>query len=109
MAAWIPLLKAALPYVTQIVATAVPAFTSKPDPGQSNEVVAQQIAELQSAATQSAESIHVLAEKLQQTIEGIDGAAMNLQKQLRFYKRLMYASLSFSTAALVVAVVAIVY
>ena len=30
MPVWLPLLKASLPYVTQIVATAIPAFTAKP-------------------------------------------------------------------------------
>jgi hypothetical protein len=108
MAAWIPLLKAALPYVTQIVATAVPAFTSKPGPAQSDEVVAQQIAELQSAATQNAESIHILAEKLQQTIEGIDGAARSLQQELRFYKRLMVSSLALSAVAIVAVIILLI-
>jgi hypothetical protein len=102
MAVWIPLLKASLPYVTQIVATAIPVFTSKPGPAsQSDEVVAQQIAELQSAATQNAESIQILAEKLQRTIEGIDAAAMSLQKELRFYRRIMFGSLVVSVIAIV--------
>ena len=75
MAGWIPVLKASLPYVTQIVTAALPAFTSKPAPGQPDEVVPKQIAELQSAVTQNAESVKTLATQLKEAIEGIDAGA----------------------------------
>lgn len=96
MAVWIPLLKASLPYVTQIVASAIPAFTAKPEAERANDLTAQQIAELQSAVTQNAESIHILAEKLQQTIQGIEQAGLSLQKENQFLKRLAYASIGIS-------------
>jgi|SRR5690606_7170613 hypothetical protein len=108
MAVWIPLLKAALPYVTQIVATAIPAFTAKPGPTKPDDVTAQQIAELQSAATQNAESIHILAEKLQQTIQGIDLAATSLQKELKAYKRLAFIAIGVAVVSLIVAVAALI-
>ena len=43
MPAWLPLLKTTLPYVTQIVATAIPAFTSKTDASKVDPVVTRQI------------------------------------------------------------------
>lgn len=104
MPAWLPLLKASLPYVTQIVATALPAFTSKPVEEKTDDITAQQIAELQSAATQNAESIHILAEKLQQTIEGIELASNELQKKLIFFKRLAYSALAVAAVALIIAI-----
>lgn len=107
MAAWLPVLKAALPYVTQIVTAAIPAFTSKPDTSKADPVISKQIVELQSAATKNAESIHVLAEKLQQTIEGIDSAAVNFQKQVMIFKMLLFMSTAIAIIALVVAAWAI--
>lgn len=103
MPAWLPILKAVLPYVSQIVATAIPAFTSKPLASKVDEIVAGQIAELQSAVTRNSESIHVLAEKLQETLQGIDGAANTLQRELQFLKRLVIAACSLSVAALLLA------
>lgn len=99
MAVWIPLLKASLPYVTQIVASAIPAFTAKPDAERANDLTAQQIAELQSAVTQNAESIHILAEKLQQTIQGIEQAGVSLQKEVAYLRRLAYVSISMAAVS----------
>lgn len=109
MPAWLPLLKASLPYVAQIVTTAVPAFTSKPETSkQADPVVNQQIEELQAAATNNAESIHVLAEKLQQTIEGIDLAATDLQNNLAKTRRYLMIATSTAIIALIVAVWALI-
>lgn len=107
MPAWLPLLKASLPYVTQIVATALPAFTAKPAEEKTDDLTAQQIAELQSAATNNAESIHVLAEKLQQTIEGIELAGNDLQKKLIFFQQLSYGALAVAAVSLVIAIVSL--
>jgi len=105
MAAWIPILKASLPYLTQIVATTIPAFTSKPDASKADPVTAKQIAELQKAATHNAETIRVLAEKLQQTIEGVDQAAAELQKQNSRLKNALILSTTLAVIALFLAVV----
>lgn len=103
MPVWLPLLKASLPYVTQIVASAIPAFTAKPEAVKSDDLTAQQIAELQSAATKNAESIHILAEKLQQTIQGIEQAGLSLQKEINLYKRLAYTAIAVASVALCLA------
>ena len=89
MAAWVPLLTKALPLLTQIASTAIPHFTSKTAPNQVDPVIAKQIAELQAAAVNNAESSRTLAEKLQQTIQGIDAAAKGLQKQLAVLRVLL--------------------
>lgn len=104
MPAWIPLLKAALPYVAQIVTTAIPVFTSRaPAKGASDEVIGKQIAELQDAVTQNAESVHTLASKLQDTLQGIDLAATTLQGQLESMRRMARGALAVAIAALGVA------
>lgn len=74
MVAWATLIKAGLPYVAEIVADRLPAFTKRKD-GADAELMAQQIAELQQAAQHNAESIKGVAEQLQQTIKAIDAGA----------------------------------
>ena len=99
MAAWVPLLTKALPLLTQIASAAIPRFTSKPAPNQADPVIAKQIAELQAAAVNNAESSRTLAEKLQQTIQGIDAAAKGLQKQLAVLKILGGVAVALSVVA----------
>ena len=107
MPVWIPLLKASLPYLTQVVATAIPAFTAKTANARAEEVIPRQIAELQGAATHSAEAVKALAEQLAKTIEGIDAGSANLQKELRFLRRLALGSLAIGVLGLAVAAVAL--
>lgn len=71
MAAWLPFLKIALPYVSNIVAAAIPAFTRHKGEDASDTVVTQQIAELQEAVTGNAEAVKVLAAQLEQTMTAL--------------------------------------
>ena len=100
MAAWLPILKTVLPYLTTIVTAAVPAFTARKDNGKSAEVTAQQIAELQDAVRKNAESVRVLAEQMQRTIEAIETAALSNERTIR---KVRWSS----AAALVIAVLAL--
>ncbi|MCW8193846.1 hypothetical protein F6455_03475 [Proteobacteria bacterium 005FR1] len=94
----IPIIKAVAPYVAQVAAAAIPAF-SKPA-AKLDPVVAKQIEELQSAATQNAEAIHVLAENLKETIEGIEDAARDANRRLALYKLGLAISLVLSSASM---------
>lgn len=107
MPAWLPLLKTTLPYVTQIVATAIPAFTSKTDASKVDPVVTRQIEELQIAATRNAESIHTLAENFERTVLGIDDAAAKLQQEVGRLQKLVMLSSAVSVVAVVVAGIAL--
>ena len=104
MPAWLPLLKASLPYVTQIVSAALPHFTGKQAASKADDVVPKQIAELQTAVTHNAESIKSLAAQVKQTIEGIDGAAGNLEQELRGIRRLAVIAVVLAVLAVCVAV-----
>lgn len=86
MVAWAPILNA-LPIVMEIIKIAKPVFTSNSDDKSEEEVMPTQIAELQSAVTQNAESLTEIATQLKSTIEGIDKAAFNLQQELLIQKR----------------------
>jgi len=107
MAAWIPILKAALPYLSQIVTAAIPAFTSKSASDKASDLVTQQIAELQAAVTHNAAAVKTLATQLQGTIAGIDASAEKLQQEVRIFKFLaaLAVVISLCSAAVVVLVV----
>jgi hypothetical protein len=93
---FLPIIKAVAPFVAQVATAAIPAFTSKPaESTKSDPVVAKQIEELQAATTKNAQSIHVLAENLQQAIQGIEAAATEAKKQIAAYKQCFF-SLSVS-------------
>lgn len=109
----IPIIKAVAPYVAQIAAVAIPAFTSKKeldngDAAAKEAMVAQQIEELQAAASQNALSVQTLAENLQKAIESIEAAAKGAEREaeqkITLYKRLVIFSfgLSFTSLALCV-------
>lgn len=71
MAAWLPVLKAALPYVSNIVAAALPVFTSRRGQDATGDLIGRQIAELQEAVTGNAETVKGLAAQLEQTLSAI--------------------------------------
>lgn len=109
MAAWlIPALKAVLPHVGSIISAAGPAFTRKRTDAAANEtlLLQQQIAELQSAATQNAAHIKELAEQLQSTVAALEDAALNAQKKLRRTFLFCLAATALSVLALCVALLA---
>jgi hypothetical protein len=108
MAAIVPILKALLPHVTQIATVAIPAFTKKPAAAKLDPVVAQQIEELQSAATKNAESINVLAEKLQETIQGIEVGAEKIQRDMAKLRTLLVISWVLTGGAIALAIFALI-
>lgn len=108
MAAWLPVIKASLPYVTQIVTAAIPAFTSKPTNAPPDEIVPQQIEELQAAVTHNAEAVKGLAMRLQETIEALDQSAVRLEAELARHRRMTMLAIAAATVSAVVAITAIV-
>ena len=108
MAAWVSALKAVLPYVTNIVTAAIPAFTARKGQDRSAEVTAQQIAELQSAATHNAESVKVLAEQLQRTVSAVEQGGVNVERALQRLRLLAAASLLVAVIALCAALAVLV-
>lgn len=105
----IPLIKAVGPYVAQIATAAIPAFTSKPaETVKADPVIARQIEELQAAATQNAQSIHVLAEKLQQTMQGVEAAARDAKRQVAAYKAMLFVALALAGASMALSIALLV-
>jgi len=106
MAVWLPALKALLPYITQVVTAAIPAFTTRSDQTGAAEVIPKQIQELQRAVTHNAESLKVLADQLQQVITSIDAAVAGIEREMRLLRRLAVAATIFAVLALAAGIVA---
>lgn len=100
MAPWLPTVKIVLPYLTQIVTAAIPAFTRKPDKTAADEITRHQIAELQDAATRNAESIKTLASQMQQMVQGLDAASTRMEKEVRITLWLAIAAFVLAIAAM---------
>lgn len=99
MAAWLPVLKLALPYIASVASTAIPAFTQRGE-SKSVAVLDQQISELQDAAARNAESVRVLAEQLQRTVSAIEAGAESSQRMLRQARYLAAAALLLAIGSL---------
>lgn len=109
MAAWlIPAVKAILPFVTPIVSSALPVFTTR----KSEEAAAaqagvlqQQIAELQTAASQNALHIKELAEQLQTTVSALEQGAAVAESRFRRTSVLCSVAIAVSLAAIALSLV----
>ncbi|MDO8828340.1 hypothetical protein [Methylophaga sp.] len=101
---FIPIIKAVAPYVAQVAAYAIPAFTAKPEAVKADPVLVKQIEELQTAATQNAKSIHLLAENMQQAITGFETAAEQAKKQITTYRNLLFLSLGLSAVSVLICI-----
>jgi hypothetical protein len=104
MPAWFAI---AAPYIPEIIKIARPLFTRNSAKEKSIEVVAQQIAELQTSAIQNAESIKIIASEMQHTIEALQSGAAILEKKLELARILLVISLTVSVLAFCVAVYAL--
>lgn len=103
MAAWLATTKLLLPIVTEIVTTAIPAFTSRKDQQKAADLVTQQITELQTAVTRNAESVQAIAGQLQKTVSAIEHDAALLGHKLRRLQIACALSLIVSLVAVVTA------
>jgi len=111
MAGWlIPTLKAILPHVSDVVSAVRPVFTRKraetvtANPG---DLVQQQIAELQAAASQNADHIKELAAQLQSTVAALEQAAALAEARLRRAVVMCAVAMAISVVAVFVALAAL--
>lgn len=100
MPAWLPALKVILPYVASVATTAIPAFTQRREGDKSMELMARQIAELQQAAGDNAESVKTLADQLQKALALIEQAGEDSQRRLRRAQGLSTLALLLAGVAL---------
>jgi hypothetical protein len=104
-ATWITIAASSLP---EIIRMARPLFTRTPPADNTHQlrmdVIGEQIAELQDAATQNADSIKKLATDMQKTIEVLQAGADQAERRLRRASQLTLiattvAILAFALAA----------
>ena len=105
MAAWlVPALKAVLPHVGSIISAATPVFTNRKADAVANQalLLQQQIAELQSAASQNATHVKELAAQLQSTVAALEEAASMAEARFRRVIAFCIAAAVFSAISLCV-------
>jgi uncharacterized protein YlxW (UPF0749 family) len=106
MAAWlVPALKAVLPHVATIISAAAPVFTNRKAEAVANQaqLLQEQIAELQAAASQNSAYIKELAAQLESTVTALEEAASLAEARLRRVQLACLAAFAFSTLSLLVA------
>ena len=107
MPAWLlPAVKLILPHVGNIVAAAKPVFTKRREAAD-HATVQQQIAELQSAATENASLVKELAEQLQLTVTALEQSAASTQERVRRLYAISVAAMLVALGALLVAALAL--
>ena len=107
-ATWITIAASSLP---EIIRMARPLFTRTPpvDNGQQQrmDVIGEQIAELQDAATQNADSIRKLATDMQKTIEVLQVGADQAERRLRRAHQLTLIAITVAILAFALAAYAL--
>jgi hypothetical protein len=104
MAAWlIPAVKAILPFITPIVTSALPVFTTRKGDeaaAAQTDVLQQQITELQSAASQNALHVKELAAQLQKTVTALEQGAAVAETRFRQTTLLCGVAIALSLLAI---------
>jgi len=99
--AWPALVLKFAPYVLElakIATTTLPHFTKRQaaTPDKRDEVMAQQIAELQTAVTENAANIRTLAQESKDAMAAIDQGGGALEARIQRLERLCYGALGLS-------------
>lgn len=107
-ATWITIAASSLP---EIIRMARPLFTRTPQVDNSHQlrmdVIGEQIAELQDAATQNADSIRKLATDMQKTIEVLQVGADRAERRLRRASQLTLIAITIAVLAFALAAYAL--
>ena len=110
MAAWlIPAVKAILPFISPIVSSALPVFTTRKSDEMAaaqSSVLQQQITELQTAASQNALHVKELAEQLQKTVTALEQGASIAESRFRQTTVLCGVAITLSLVAIAVSLTA---
>ncbi|RZA34903.1 MAG: hypothetical protein EOP92_13280 [Lysobacteraceae bacterium] len=103
-ATWITI---AAPYLPDIIKLARPLFTRTPPVDNTHQlrmdVIGEQIAELQDAATQNADSIRKLATDMQKTLEVLQQGAEQAERRLRRTGAMLAVATTMAVLAFVLA------
>lgn len=98
--------KVLLPYVADIASATIPVLTRRKGKQEAADI-AQQIAELQAAATHNAEAIKVLAEQTQKTVQALEQGAVEMQRRMRFAYGVAFVAVAVAIGSLVIALIAL--
>lgn len=108
MAPWlVPALKAVLPHVGTIISAATPVFTRKRVEASNEQarLQQQQIAELQTAASQNAEHVKELAAQLEKTVSALEESAVAAEARMRLAVWTAVGAMAVAVLSLVLVVI----
>jgi hypothetical protein len=107
---WLTVGRLVLNNLDTIISVVKPAFTRKKAdaPASQTDLLNQQIAELQAAASNSAEQIARLAEQMKELVVALEAATADALVHRQATRRLALAGLGMSVAAIVLAISAFV-
>jgi hypothetical protein len=105
---WLMVGKLVLNNLDSIIGVVKPAFTRKKADATASqtELLNQQIAELQAAAAGNTEQTRQLAAQLKELVTALEQAALDANAERRSARRLVYAAIGVSVAALILAIAA---
>lgn len=109
MSAWLSVTKAVLPYVTDIIAVAVPVFTRRKGSTEEGQIqiLQQQVTELQSASLQNIGDIKGLAEQFKTALPLLEQEVQTVERKLKRANMLCGLALGIAMLSLVVALLAL--
>ncbi|KAF3998968.1 hypothetical protein [Glaciimonas immobilis] len=109
MAAWLPVAKAILPYLGDIINAAKPAFTRLKGGNEANqiEILQQQVTELQNVSLQNIQNAKALAEQLQVTISALEQTLVAAHDKARRASWIAIIAMAMALVALVMSALAV--
>lgn len=105
MASWLPIAKAILPYVSDVLAVVKPVFTKKHIEMDQMQLLQKQVAELQSASLQNMSDIQSLAEQLKTAVPLLEQEILMTNAKLQRANLLCVMGLGLSVLVLIVVLV----
>ena len=109
MADWLPVARAILPYLGEIIAVAKPAFTKRKGRSEASqiEILQQQVVELQNASLQNIQDVKALAEQLKTAFPALEQEVLAAQQKVLRANKVAGIALVFTFIALAVAMTAL--
>ncbi|MQR01494.1 hypothetical protein [Glaciimonas soli] len=110
MSSWLPVAKAILPYVSDIISVAKPVFTHRKgnNPANQIEILQEQVEQLQTATLQNTHDIKALAEQFKTALPALEKEIWDAHTKAGRAQLISVVALIVALLASVIAVIALV-
>ncbi|MDP5008084.1 MAG: hypothetical protein NWQ13_03625 [Glaciimonas sp.] len=109
MSAWLPVAKAILPYVSDIIAVAKPVFTNRKGSSAANqiEILQEQVEQLQAASLQNIHDLKALAEQFKTALPALEQEIWDAQVKAKRSHIISVIALIAALSSSVIAIIAL--